>query len=181
MKRAAITRAERSAPTAPSPACGWRATCTCTPKPSALHADHRGAHREAARRQARRRRSLLPRPVRRDRRRLRRGGRIRPRRNGAPRRGALRHLARTLPFERVPARYFDRPAFENAFVTPDKANAVLRAGLNVRMRDDHPDFPRSPSPTTCSASLRPRACRRACARRKASPTAPTPLQLEPVR
>src|SRR5437762_1194484 len=45
------------------------------------------------------------------------------------------------PFERVPARYFDRPAFENAFVTPDKANAVLRAGLNVRMRDDHPDYP----------------------------------------
>ena len=24
---------------------------------------------------------------------------------------------------------------------PDKANAALRAGLNVRMRDDHPDFP----------------------------------------
>jgi zinc protease len=46
-----------------------------------------------------------------------------------------------LPFERVPARYFDRPAFENAFVTPDKANAVLRGGLNVRMRDDHPDYP----------------------------------------
>src|SRR3989442_3333283 len=46
-----------------------------------------------------------------------------------------------LPFERVPARYFDRPAVENAFVTPDKANAVLRAGLNVRMRDDHPDYP----------------------------------------
>ncbi|TMI34091.1 MAG: insulinase family protein, partial [Betaproteobacteria bacterium] len=46
-----------------------------------------------------------------------------------------------LPFGRVPARYFDRPAFENAFVTPDKANAVLRAGLNVRMRDDHPDYP----------------------------------------
>ena len=62
-------------------------------RPSALHADHRGAHREAARRQARRRRSLLPRAVRRDRRRLRRGGRIRPRRNGAPGRGALRHLA----------------------------------------------------------------------------------------
>src|SRR5437867_4229395 len=52
--------------------------------------------------------------------------------------GAWRTL---LPFERVPARYFDRPAFENAFVTPDKANAVLRAGLNVRMRDDHPDYP----------------------------------------
>jgi zinc protease len=26
-------------------------------------------------------------------------------------------------------------------LTPDKANAVLRGGMNVRMRDDHPDFP----------------------------------------
>ena len=31
--------------------------------------------------------------------------------------------------------------FENELVTPDKANAVLRGGLNLRMRDDHPDFP----------------------------------------
>jgi zinc protease len=45
------------------------------------------------------------------------------------------------PFERVPSRHFDRPGFEDALLTPDKANAVLRAGLNVRMRDDHPDFP----------------------------------------
>ena len=45
------------------------------------------------------------------------------------------------PFQRVPWRYFERPPLENEFVTPDKANAVLRAGLNVRMRDDHPDFP----------------------------------------
>jgi zinc protease len=45
------------------------------------------------------------------------------------------------PFARVPSRHFDRPALENALVTPDKANAALRAGLNVRMRDDHPDFP----------------------------------------
>ncbi len=45
------------------------------------------------------------------------------------------------PFQRVPSRYFDRPAFEDALVTPDKANAALRAGINVRMRDDHPDFP----------------------------------------
>jgi zinc protease len=45
------------------------------------------------------------------------------------------------PFARVPSRYFDRPALENELVTPDKANAALRAGLNVRMRDDHPDFP----------------------------------------
>ena len=41
----------------------------------------------------------------------------------------------------MPTYYFDRPAFENDFITPDKANAVLRAGLNVKMRDDHPDFP----------------------------------------
>jgi zinc protease len=46
-----------------------------------------------------------------------------------------------VPFERVPAKYFDRPATENDVVTPDKANAVLRGGLNVRMRDDDPDFP----------------------------------------
>jgi len=45
------------------------------------------------------------------------------------------------PFERVPSRYFDRPGFEDLLVTPDKANAALRGGLNVRMRDDHPDFP----------------------------------------
>ena len=45
------------------------------------------------------------------------------------------------PFTRVPQRYFERPALENQFITPDKANAVLRAGANVRMRDDHPDFP----------------------------------------
>jgi zinc protease len=41
----------------------------------------------------------------------------------------------------VPSRHFDRPAIENQLVTPDKANAALRGGLNVRMRDDHPDFP----------------------------------------
>jgi zinc protease len=45
------------------------------------------------------------------------------------------------PFQRVPSRYFERPRFEDSLVTPDKANAALRAGVNVRMRDDHPDFP----------------------------------------
>ena len=45
------------------------------------------------------------------------------------------------PFVRVPARYFERPGFENDLNTPDKANAVLRGGVNIRMRDDHPDFP----------------------------------------
>jgi len=45
------------------------------------------------------------------------------------------------PFERVPARYFERPPFANEVLTPDKANAVLRGGLNLAMRDDDPDFP----------------------------------------
>jgi zinc protease len=45
------------------------------------------------------------------------------------------------PFERVPLRYFDRPALENELLTPDKANAVLRAGVNVRMREADADFP----------------------------------------
>ncbi len=45
------------------------------------------------------------------------------------------------PFERVPQRYFDRPGVETVVATPDKANAVLRAGMNVKMRDDDPDFP----------------------------------------
>ena len=45
------------------------------------------------------------------------------------------------PFVRVPSRYFDRPATEKEVVTPDKANAVLRAGINLRLRDDNADFP----------------------------------------
>jgi zinc protease len=45
------------------------------------------------------------------------------------------------PFKRVPTHHFERPGLEDLLVTPDKANASLRAGLNVRMRDDHPDFP----------------------------------------
>jgi zinc protease len=45
------------------------------------------------------------------------------------------------PFARVPASYFERGALDNALLTPDKANAVLRAGLNVPMREDDADFP----------------------------------------
>ena len=45
------------------------------------------------------------------------------------------------PFKRVPRKYFDRPSLEQALRTPDKANAVLVGGLNVKMRDDDPDFP----------------------------------------
>ncbi len=45
------------------------------------------------------------------------------------------------PYARVPARHIERAALEEAVATPDKANAVLRAGLNLPLRDDHPDFP----------------------------------------
>ena len=45
------------------------------------------------------------------------------------------------PFRRVPSRHFERPGLDDALVTPDKANAALRGGINLRMRDDHPDFP----------------------------------------
>ncbi len=44
-------------------------------------------------------------------------------------------------FERVPQRYFARPGTEEVLATPDKANAVLRAGMDVKMRDDDADFP----------------------------------------
>ncbi len=45
------------------------------------------------------------------------------------------------PYKRIPSRHFERPAIEEQVATPDKANAVLRAGLNLRLRDDHADFP----------------------------------------
>jgi zinc protease len=45
------------------------------------------------------------------------------------------------PYARVPRRFFERPALERVLDTPDKANAVLRAGVSLPMRDDHPDFP----------------------------------------
>jgi zinc protease len=45
------------------------------------------------------------------------------------------------PYARIPARYFERAPLEDTVATPDKANAVLRAGMNLRLRDDNPDFP----------------------------------------
>jgi zinc protease len=45
------------------------------------------------------------------------------------------------PYARIPARHFDLNALERELLTPDKANAVLRAGMNLAMRDDHPDYP----------------------------------------
>jgi zinc protease len=45
------------------------------------------------------------------------------------------------PYKRIPARYFDVAPLDQVIETPDKANAVFRAGLNLRLRDDHPDYP----------------------------------------
>ena len=45
------------------------------------------------------------------------------------------------PFTRIASRYFDRPAIDDEVRTPDKANAVLRQGLNLQLRDDDPDYP----------------------------------------
>ncbi|MBI2750530.1 MAG: insulinase family protein [Burkholderiales bacterium] len=45
------------------------------------------------------------------------------------------------PFTRIPARHFERPPLAEEVRTPDKANAILRAGVNLKLRDDHPDFP----------------------------------------
>jgi zinc protease len=45
------------------------------------------------------------------------------------------------PYARIPARYFERAPLEETVATPDKANAVLRAGMNLPLRDDNPDFP----------------------------------------
>ena len=45
------------------------------------------------------------------------------------------------PFARVASRYFDSEPVRREIRTPDKANAVLRAGLTLEMRDDDADFP----------------------------------------
>jgi len=45
------------------------------------------------------------------------------------------------PYARIPARYFEVAPIEQTANTPDKANAVLRAGMNLRLRDDNADFP----------------------------------------
>ena len=57
-------------------------------------------------------------------------------------RGAVRRLEDAAPV-RARAGALLRPpgASSDDLLTPDKANAVLRGGLNLQMRDDHPDFP----------------------------------------
>lgn len=46
-----------------------------------------------------------------------------------------------LAYTRIPARYFEVPPIDRTIDTPDKANAAFRAGMNLMLRDDDPDFP----------------------------------------
>ncbi len=45
------------------------------------------------------------------------------------------------PFTRVPSVYHDVSAAQQSFETPDKANAVFGAGMNLKLRDDDPAYP----------------------------------------
>jgi zinc protease len=44
------------------------------------------------------------------------------------------------PYKRIPARYFEVTPVDRQIETPDKANAVFRAGMNLKLRDDNPDY-----------------------------------------
>jgi len=45
------------------------------------------------------------------------------------------------PYARIPLQVADVPPMDNAIETPDKANAALRAGVLLKLRDDDPDYP----------------------------------------
>jgi zinc protease len=45
------------------------------------------------------------------------------------------------PFSRIADSYRDVPPINRDLSTPDKANAVFQAGLNLRLRDDQADYP----------------------------------------
>lgn len=45
------------------------------------------------------------------------------------------------PYQRIPGEYFDIPAINKTIETPDKANAFFFARLNLKMKQDNPDYP----------------------------------------
>lgn len=45
------------------------------------------------------------------------------------------------PYARVPIQYREVPPVNLDIETPDKANAMMYAGIAIQMRDDHPDYP----------------------------------------
>ena len=55
--------------------------------------------------------------------------------------GMLAGWTAKVPFERAVGRAFEVPGSARKVETPDKANAVLFARLNLPLRDDHPDYP----------------------------------------
>lgn len=46
-----------------------------------------------------------------------------------------------VPYTRIAVPFRQVPALDHLIETPDKANAVLRAGLSMPIRDDDPDYP----------------------------------------
>jgi zinc protease len=44
-------------------------------------------------------------------------------------------------YTRIASVYYDVPPINQSFETPDKANAMFIAGLNLKLRDDDPDYP----------------------------------------
>ncbi|MBE0626050.1 MAG: insulinase family protein [Burkholderiales bacterium] len=45
------------------------------------------------------------------------------------------------PYARIVESYRDMPPIDSNLDTPDKANAVFQAGMNLPLRDDQPDYP----------------------------------------
>lgn len=45
------------------------------------------------------------------------------------------------PYQRIPGEYFDIPAINKTIETPDKANAFFFARLNLKMKQDNPEYP----------------------------------------
>ncbi|MBI2315718.1 MAG: insulinase family protein, partial [Betaproteobacteria bacterium] len=44
------------------------------------------------------------------------------------------------PYQRIASRHFEVPAISRVIETPDKANATYRAAMNLKLRDDNPDY-----------------------------------------
>ncbi len=44
-------------------------------------------------------------------------------------------------YKRVESKHIDVPAGQEMINTPDKANAMFFAGMNIKMKNDHPDYP----------------------------------------
>ncbi len=44
-------------------------------------------------------------------------------------------------YERIASRHQEVPAVDRMILTPDKANAIYRAAMSLKLKDDHPDYP----------------------------------------